>query len=130
MVHSDTPLAGLRGLVLDDELLIALDIQQILEAAGAASVVCAGNAADALAALRDTPNFDFAVIDVILNGATGTSIAVVAALIEQGTPFVFLTGMRAEDVRHTARFPAAPVVEKPYEAARLLEALRRALTGS
>src|SRR6185312_2761502 len=44
------PLTGRRCLVLDDEFLIALDIQQALEQAGAAEVVCCGNAAEALAA--------------------------------------------------------------------------------
>ena len=90
-------------------------------------MVCAGNAADALAALRNTPKFDVAVLDVMLSGMTHTSLTVAAALREQGTPFVFLTGMRAEDVQHTAQFPHAPLVEKPYAAALLLEALRRAL---
>ena len=39
---SDLILAGKRCLVLDDEFLIALDIQEILEAAGVAQVVCVG----------------------------------------------------------------------------------------
>ena len=39
MVPSDTSLAGKHCLVLDDEFLIALDIQEILEAAGAAKVI-------------------------------------------------------------------------------------------
>ena len=46
------PLAGKRCLVLDDEFLIALDIQQVLEQAGAGEVVCAGNVAEALTAMR------------------------------------------------------------------------------
>ena len=75
-----TPLAGLRCLVLDDELLIALDIQQILEAAGAAQVLCAGNAADAMAALRGGQVFDLAVLDVILGGAGANSNAVASML--------------------------------------------------
>jgi CheY-like chemotaxis protein len=124
----EASLAGKRGLVLDDEFLIALDIQQILESAGAASVTCAGNAEDALAALASSVAFDFAVLDVILSGATRTSLTVAAALAERNTPFIFLTGMRGEDV-HTRKFPKAPVLEKPYEASLLLSAVLRALTA-
>ena len=126
MALSETPLAGLRCLVLDDELLIALDIQQILEATGAI-VVCTGNAAEALAALKKGERYDLAVLDVMVNGKVGGSFAVAAMLAEQRTPFVFLTGMRSEDMRHTGRFPHAPVVEKPYQAPLLLEAVARAL---
>jgi len=51
MAQSEAMLAGKRCLVLDDELLIVIDIQQILEAAGAANVICFGTAEDVLAAL-------------------------------------------------------------------------------
>ncbi len=129
MSDKEGSLAGLRCLVLDDELLIALDIQQILETAGA-TVLSVGNAAEALAALQAKSHFDFAVIDVLLNGAIANSVAVAAALFEQRIPFVFLTGMRAQDMEHRARFPNAPVVEKPYQTALLLEAVARAITDS
>lgn len=121
-------IAGKRCLVLDDEFLIALDIQQILEAAGASSVTCVSNAADALAALRGEPKFDLAVLDVKLSGATRTSLSVAAVLAEQGTPFVFLTGMRRDEV-HAMQFPNAQVVEKPYQAPLLMDAVIRALVG-
>jgi CheY-like chemotaxis protein len=125
---SDTEnfVAGKRCLVLDDEFLIALDIQQILEAAGAASVVCVGSADEALEVLRKDPSFDVAVLDVKLSGPDGSSLNVAAALTLQGTAFVFLTGMRSDDV-HTRNYPAVPVVEKPYDAQLLLAALRQAL---
>jgi CheY-like chemotaxis protein len=128
VTQSNPLLAGKRCLVLDDEFLIALDIQQILEIAGAASVVCVGNSADAMTALRNALKFDLAVLDVKLSGATSTSLTVAAALAEQNTPFVFLTGVHGDDV-HTKKFPTAPVVEKPYQAQVLMEAVLRALTS-
>lgn len=124
----ETLLAGKRCLVLDDEFLIALDIQQILEAAGAKTVICAGNAEDAMAAIHNGPRFDLAVLDIVLSGATRTSVTVAAALIAQNTPFVFLTGMRGEDV-HTREFPKTPVVDKPYQPPLLLDAVLRALAS-
>lgn len=129
MVDSENSLAGKRCLVLDDEILIALDIQQMLEAAGAESVICVVDAAGALAALRGAPKFDIAVLDVVLGGTMGTSLAVATVLREQQTPFVFITGMQVEDLEQTMQFPDVPVVEKPYPAATLLEALLRALDG-
>lgn len=125
MSQSDVVLNGKRCLVLDDEFLIALDIQQILEAAGAGDVVCAGNVTDALAAIERAP-FDIAVLDLKLSGTPPTSLVVADALAKRGTPIVFLTGVRGDDV-HTARFPHAPVVSKPYETALLIQAVARAL---
>ena len=128
MTESKAAIAGKRCLVLDDEFLIALDIQNILETAGAAKVVCVSNAADALAALRAGPKFDLAVLDVKLSDATRNSSTVAAALKAQATPFVFLTGVQGNDM-HTREFPDAPVVGKPYQTPSLLNALLRALEG-
>ena len=119
-------LAGKTCLVLDDEFLIALDIQQILENAGAARVVSVSNATDALEALGREIRFDVAVLDVKLSGGAGSSMSVAAALTRREIPFVFLTGLRADEV-HAQSFPDAPVVEKPYQAPLLLAALRRLL---
>ena len=122
------PLTGKRCLVVDDEFLIALDIQQALEQAGAAEVVCAGNAAEALAAVR-TSGFDFAVLDVRLGRTGGSSLPVAAVLAEAKTPFVFLTGLRGDSAEARAH-PDAPVVEKPYDAQALLAAIGRATEGA
>ena len=120
-------LAGKHCLVLDDEFLIALDIQQTLETAGA-TVVCLGNADAAYQVLRGGARFDVAVLDVKLSGFTRDSSDVAAMLTEQGTPFVFLTGVRADNELSNA-FPHAPLVEKPYQVEALMDALRKALAG-
>lgn len=125
---SDTVLDGKRCLVVDDEFLIALDIQQILENAGAEQVVCVADAPEALALLRRGDKFDLAMLDVKLGGSR-TSLGVAAVLAEKSTPFVFLTGMRVDDM-HSRQFPQAPVVEKPYDATALMDAVRRALSTS
>jgi CheY-like chemotaxis protein len=129
LADSEKPLAGKRCLVLDDEWLIALDIQAILETAGA-MVVCAGNVGEALALLQQQPAFDLAVLDVLLGRPIGTSLSVAHMLFDQRVPFVFLTGMQGEDFAHAAQFPGAPVVEKPYQAKVLLDAIARALAGN
>ena len=121
-----SPVSGKRCLVLDDEFLIALDIQQILERAGAAVVTCVASATEAIAMINGGQTFDIAVLDVKLSGLTGNSLGVAAALKAKGIPFVFLTGMRVNEV-HAKAFPEAPVIEKPYDATTLLEALQRLL---
>lgn len=121
------PLTGKRCLVVDDEFLIALDIQQVLEQAGAAEAVCTGNAAEALTALR-AGRFDFAVLDLRLGHGGGTSLPIAEALAAAGTPFIFLTGLRGDSAEARA-FPAVPVVEKPYGASTLLAAILQAAAG-
>ena len=127
MAQSHPVLADKSCLVLDDELLIALDIEQVLLAAGAASVTCFGNADEALAALRNGSHFDVAVLDVLMHDATRVGLKVAAELQLRKTPFVFLTGMRGDDLR-AGEFPAVPVVEKPYRPPLLIDAVARALT--
>jgi two-component system, response regulator PdtaR len=123
---SQTLLIGKRCLALDDEFLIALDIQQILERAGATEVISVASASEAIELISREPKFDLAVLDVKLGGPNQDSLKVAALLSAKGTPFVFLTGMSVDDA-HAKQFPQAPVLEKPYDAATLLDAVRRAL---
>lgn len=125
---SDTAhmLSGMRCLILEDEFLIALDLQEIFQAAGAASVTCLADADSALQALRDGTKFDFAVLDVYLGGATRTSFSVAAALAMQRTPFVFLTGTR-RDTTVASGYADVPMIEKPYQQKLIIEAIRNVL---
>ena len=128
MSNNERSLAGAHCLVLEDEFLIALDLQEILETAGAAAVTCHADADEALKVLRDGARFDVAVLDVHLGGATRTSFSVAAALTVQKTPFVFLTGARRE-AAIASGYPHVPVLEKPYQQAQLLEAVRSVLAA-
>jgi two-component system, response regulator PdtaR len=120
-------IAGKHCLVIDDEFLIALDLQQTLESTGAI-VTCIGDGEAALAALDGGIHFDLAVLDIKLSAGAHDSKSVAAALTARGTPFVFLTGMRADNELAKA-FPHAPLVEKPYRVEVLMEALRKALAA-
>jgi CheY-like chemotaxis protein len=124
VTDSQSFIAGKRCLVVDDEFLIALDIQQALEGAGAV-VTSIGDAGPAMDALRGGARFDIAVLDIKLTGP-GDSMALAALLTERRIPFIFLTGMRA-DSADAQRYPNAPVVEKPFQLELLVEALRQAL---
>src|SRR6185437_12626740 len=52
LAGGDPIFGGLHCLVLDDEFLIALDVQHLLETAGAANVTCAGTVKEAMEALN------------------------------------------------------------------------------
>src|SRR3954451_4258313 len=116
-------LSGKRCLVVEDELLIALDIQQELEAAGAAEVVCVATLEEAATALRG-PRFDLGLLDLRL-GEGETSLPVARALEDAGTPFVFLTGAAA-DAAEIAVF-GRPILEKPFMPHALMAAVQTAL---
>src|ERR1700741_91370 len=96
MADTTAFIVGKHCLVVDDELLIALDLQETLESAGAI-VTCVGEDAAALAMLDGGMRFDIAVLDIKLNAGAHDSKSVAAALTAHGTPFVFLTGMRADN---------------------------------
>lgn len=127
MSKSKTLLAGARCLIVDDEFLIALDLQDILQTAGATTVACFSDADEALAALQAGETFDLAVLDVNLGGADRTSFSVAAALADRKTPFIFLTGMH-HDATSTSNYRDAPVLEKPYRQEVLLATIRSLLT--
>ncbi len=119
-------LSGKRCLVVEDESLIALDIQQELEAAGAAQVICAPSLAEAAMALRG-PRFDLALLDLRLGSAEETSLPIARALEDAGTPFIFLTGASA-DAAEIAVF-GRPILEKPFLSHALITAVQKALAS-
>ena len=121
-----TALVGKRCLVVEDEALIVLDLQRMLEEAGAALVVCAHTLAEAEAALREL-RFDLAVLDLKL-GRGETSLPLAKPLAAAGTPFLFLTGTEPERVQLDGF--AGPIVEKPYTKPMLLDAAARALSAA
>jgi CheY-like chemotaxis protein len=114
-------LAGKRILVVEDEFLIALDIERVLEGAGATDIVSVHRSRDALGALQGEP-FHLAVLDYRLDGETSLSIA--ERLDEVGVPFVFLTGGMAPTA--PTRYPA-PFVSKPFDTTALLKAIQKAV---
>jgi CheY-like chemotaxis protein len=119
----DSPLKGLRVLVVEDEFLIALDIDRILETAGAKQVLPAGRVDEALRILSESDAVDAAVLDLKLDKESTLPIA--EKLQALGIPFVFLTG--SPEAAQTRGFPRAPVVAKPFDSTMLIAGLSLAL---
>lgn len=117
----DYSLDQVRVLVVEDESLLALDLEATLEANGCSVVALAGTVEAALSALREGV-FDAAILDLNLNGASAVPVA--DALADHGVPFVFLTGY---DTAHLPeRHCSIPLISKPYLLADLLGTLATA----
>lgn len=116
--HSVSSIAGLRLLLVEDSMMIALDAQAMLEDAGV-QVEIAGSLADARRALR-LDRFDLVVLDVNLSGETSLGIA--GELEAEGHPFLFATGYGARTAI-PERFDQVPVVTKPYNLSALAYAI-------
>lgn len=116
-------LTGLRVLVLEDELLIAMDVEQLCRDHGATDIVIHNNLAEAA---RDTTAFDAAVVDVSLGLESALPFA--DSLRERGVPFIFASGYTDRSVISTA-FPGIAVVDKPYAGDDLISALVAAIAA-
>jgi CheY-like chemotaxis protein len=126
-MHQDAGHAGVLGgarvLIVEDNFLIAADLDLVIEDAGGRTAALAGSIEQALQVLATDP-VDGALLEFKLGERDAG--AVVEALRRRGIPFVFYTGLRVgPDFRR--RFPEAGVVEKPAPAHLLVEALAAAL---
>ena len=116
-------LSDMNVLLVEDQMLIAMDVETILTTNGAAQTMTTGSSEDALKILKNfTP--DVAVLDI--NLGVGTSIPVAEELLRRSIPFVFATGYGDQSWIAPA-LAAAPVVRKPYDTDELIQAIGRVL---
>lgn len=110
-----------RVLVLDDEVIVAMDLAQTIEEAGHRAVGPFHTVAAALEALSgEMP--DCAVLDV--NLGDGTTSEAVAATLDGHAPILFLSGYEAAGSGIFARFPKAARLPKPLSLNDLLDWVR------
>ena len=115
-------LADKRVLVVEDELLVAMEVVSELEDADAVVLAVANTVAQALDHIRDD-EIDVVVLDGNLNGERVDAIA--KQLKSRDIPFCFLSGYGREHL--PAQFGDVPVVTKPFAAAKLLATLTEVL---
>ncbi len=111
---------GKRLLIVEDEFVIALDLQHLLEAAGHEVAGLAANVADALE-LAASAVVDGAILDINLRGERVGAVA--DLLARRAVPFVFVSGYGS-----SGRPPGhdhVPVLAKPYNEAELLAIVAR-----
>lgn len=117
-----SPLEAVKVLVVEDEFLIATDLELMLRKLGASEVRIELSVDTALAGLRERLP-DCAVLDIGLREKTPEEIA--DFLLRQRIPFIFATGYdNASPLPDRLR--TVPLVRKPVNAVDLEEAFAHA----
>jgi DNA-binding response OmpR family regulator len=115
-------LRGKRILLVEDEAMLAFELQYALEETGAEVLGPALTFAEALAMFESHEEIDGAVLDVNLAGQSVIPLAV--DLARKGVPLMFNTG-HADAAELRAIFPGAEVLAKPTEPDVLADRLAR-----
>lgn len=113
-----------RILVVEDDGLIALNIENTLQDAGVGEVILLASVEDALVAL-DAVRFTAAVLDVQL-GRHGRTYAVAERLRQERVPFVFSSG--SDEIADA--FRDVPLIMKPFSSEQLITALAQITFGT
>src|SRR5262249_34831057 len=108
VVHQ--PLAGLKILLEEDNLIIAMDGEDILLNLATVEEALAQNAAHPID-LIDAEQFELAVLDVHLGEETSEPVA--AKLREKSTPLIFATGY-GEAMIQAGSAADVELLQKPY----------------
>jgi len=107
-----------RILILEDDPLIALDLEAIVEGQGHEVVGVFDSLAEAREHLGE--GFDFALLDIDVTD--GKSFGLAAALLEMRIPFAFVSASRPSEVPSHLR--DVSFIPKPFEAATILRSIR------
>lgn len=117
-------LVGKRLLIVEDEFLIALDMQRILETAQASATIFARSVEEAEAQGEKLSSLDLAIIEIGPDNVPALRLAM--HLLANGIAVVFTSS----DSQHRHGFsglPLTPVVVKPFGETDLLGACLKAL---
>jgi CheY-like chemotaxis protein len=121
----DQPFTGSRLLIVEDELLIALELQSIVEQLGGTVVGPARSVEGALQLLCDTtPNA--ALLDVNLREGRVTPVA--QACRDRSVPFALVTGYGRLELDEPL-LQSAPRVRKPFDTRAIHKVLVIVLKG-
>ena len=111
-------------LLVENEPLIAMDLEGMLLSAGAANIHHAISSRDALDWL-DGSKADLVILDLFVSD--GSSIPVAERLRVQGTPFVVYSGHAHDSAPSAAAFGNAVWLRKPCTQSELVAAVGRSL---
>jgi DNA-binding NtrC family response regulator len=103
-------ISGLRVFVVEDEILVAMSLEDMLSDFGCTPVGMAASVKQALAAIDRAEAIDAAILDVNLNGEMVFPVS--DMLQGRGVPFVFSTGHGTPEL--VQRYPGCRLLNKPY----------------
>jgi CheY-like chemotaxis protein len=126
LVNNGADLAGLRVLIVEDESLLAMELETLLEGGGCAVLGLASSVGQALALIDGEPP-EMALLDVNLKGERATSVA--AALRARRVPFVLITGYTRAQLSEP-ELRDAPRIDKPVNRGSLARAVKNALDAA
>jgi CheY-like chemotaxis protein len=115
----DLTLAGLRVLVVEDEMMVAMLIEDFLEEFGCTIVGPVASIAEAMR-LAATEAIDGAMLDINIDGQSIYPVA--EELAQRDIPFIFVSGYSTEQFR--SEYKNHPRLSKPFRRLHL----RRILT--
>ncbi|MFN3619152.1 hypothetical protein [Sphingorhabdus sp.] len=108
--HDELRLANLRIMVVEDEVLVAMAIEDALVSAGATVIGPAMTVSSGLVLLDREDEIDGAILDINVDNELVFPIA--ERLRDQGIPVIFHTAY-ANNVEMQATFPDAIICTKP-----------------
>jgi len=111
-----------RVLIVEDQALIAMDLQMALESQTLEVVGPVASAREAQILLADVP-VDAALVDFLLEDGTAESLF--DFLNKNEIPYALCTGADAEEL--SARFPTTPILKKPYLVEDVIQVVRALL---
>ena len=119
-----SPLHGCAILLIEDNMLIALDSQDTLMDAGATRVYPVATPAEARNVVVARQQIDAAVLDLHLGDENGLPIAEILTLA--AIPFIFSTGLSGDSVIPPS-MSGIPMLRKPYTPQELVTAVESVL---
>ena len=116
-------LAEGTALIVEDNVIIAMEAEDVLRGFGFSDCRIAGSVQAAMEVL-ESAEVSFAMLDVNLGRDTSEPIA--TALQERGIPFIFASGY-GERALQSGAFRSVPVVTKPYGEREVRSAIGRVM---
>lgn len=111
-------LSGVRVLIVEDEMMVAMLLEDMLSDIGCTPVGPASRTGPALK-LIEHAGLDIAILDVNLNGDETYLLA--DALAARKIPFVFASGYSAGGLRE--KYRSIPFLQKPFQQRELEQTL-------
>jgi light-regulated signal transduction histidine kinase (bacteriophytochrome) len=123
VILADRPLEGVTVLLVEDNLLIALEAEEMLTDLGARLVVSASTLRAAEGAIS-AHEFGFAMLDVSVG--RGTSFDLARRLRSVGAPYIFASGY-GDQVALDSDHSASVIIQKPFERDHLRRAIHQVM---
>ena len=121
--NTDSALRGRRVLIIEDEMLVAMELENVLRN-HRCNVLGPAETVERAIALIGEGRPEAAVLDLHLNGQSALPVA--AALNARGVPFVVVSGYSKTQLQ-ARELSRAPWLAKPVDHPKLLRELTRLL---